>query len=426
MSLVLNVEILGEFKKLTQATTGSQKSLSGLEDNAKKVSKGINTALSAIGIGFSLNFLVNEFKESTKAAIEDEKSKALLNKTLKENLGITEDQARALDKQISKMQLSTSVADDKLRPAFQKLALSTGDTTKAMDLLAVAVDVAAGTGKDLDTVAQAMARALEGNDTALARLVPSVKGAKDPIAELASTFAGAAEAAANTDPYARMNIIFGEMQEQIGMALLPYLNQFSAWLASPGGQEKIQEIVDTFIALVAEVTKVIDFTLQYKDQLLAVAIAFGTLTTAVKLASAALAIFNFAMANPYFLGAALVLGGIAAGMATVYQNTKRTNGALEETNRLLAIQNALKGGGLPLPTAEQINAGVYAGIIPGMGTKGGQSTGGTSTGESGRGKARLGGDTINVNINRATVNADDIADAINKNLRNQGSKLRIR
>ena len=132
------------------------------------------------------------------------------------------------------------------------------------------------------------------------------------------------------------------------------------------------------------------------------------------------------MANPYFLGAALVLGGIAAGMAVVYKETKAANGALEEQNRLLAIQNALKGGGLPLPTAEQINAGVYAGIIPGMGGKGGQATGGTGSGETGRGRARLGGDTVNININRATVNADDITDAINKNLRNQGSKLRIR
>ncbi|MFN9110636.1 MAG: hypothetical protein ACK5XN_11270, partial [Bacteroidota bacterium] len=109
-----------------------------------------------------------------------------------------------------------------------------------------------------------------------------------------------------------MNIIFGEMQEQIGMALLPYLNQLSAWLASPGGQEKIQEIVDTFVALVVEVTKIIDFTLQYKEAILAVGTAFVALTAGIKLANAAIAIYNFAMANPYFLGAALILGGIAA------------------------------------------------------------------------------------------------------------------
>lgn len=426
MSLVLNVEILGEFKKLTQATTGSQKSLSNLEGSAKKISKGINTALATIGVGFSLGVIINQFKESTKAAIEDEKSKVLLTKALKDNLAVTDDQVGAIEKYISKTQIATSITDDKLRPAFAKLAISTKDTEKATRLMNIALDVAAGTGKDLDSVVQAMSRSLAGSDTALTRLVPSVKGAVDPIAELEKTFKGAAEAAANTDPYARMNIIFGEMQEQIGMALLPYLNQLSAWLASPGGQEKIQEIVDTFAALVIEVTKVIDFIMEYKDAILAVTAAFAVLTTGIKLASAALAIYNFAMANPYFLGAALILGGIAAGMAVVYKETKNANGALEEQNRLLAIQNSLKGGGLPLPTAEQINAGVYAGIIPGMGGKGGQSTGGTVTGETGRGRGRLPGETINININRGTVNADDVANAINNKLRNQGSTLRIR
>ncbi|MFN9110635.1 MAG: hypothetical protein ACK5XN_11265 [Bacteroidota bacterium] len=188
MSLVLNVEILGEFKKLTEATTGSQKSLSGLEDNAKKISRGINTALGAIGIGFSLNFLVNEFKESTKAAIDDEKSKVLLSKALQDNLKISNQQVDSIERYITKTQLATSVTDDKLRPAFAKLAISTKDTEQATRLMNIALDVAAGTGKNLDAVVQAMARSLAGSDTALNRLVPSVKGAADPIAELEKLF----------------------------------------------------------------------------------------------------------------------------------------------------------------------------------------------------------------------------------------------
>ena len=103
MSLVLNVEILGEFKKLTEATKGSQKSLSGLEDNAKKISRGINTALGAIGIGFSLNFLVDQFKESTKAAIEDQKSKVLLTKALRDNLNVTDDQVNSIEQYICRL-----------------------------------------------------------------------------------------------------------------------------------------------------------------------------------------------------------------------------------------------------------------------------------------------------------------------------------
>ena len=424
MSLVLNVEILGEFKKLTEATKGSQKSLSGLETNAKKISKGINTALGAIGIGFSLNFLVNEFKDLTKAAIEDEKSKALLNKTLKENLDITDQQATAIDKQIGKMQLATSVADDKLRPAFQKLALSSGDTTKAMDLLAIAVDVAAGTGKDLDTVAQAMARALEGNDTALARLVPSVKGAKDPIAELAATFDGAAEAAAATDPYAQLQIIFGEMQEQVGAALLPILRDFSEWLSTPEGQEKLQEIVDGIVEIVTEFTKFVDYIdtkVMPGLETLTGEKGFGALFTAITNLIVLFGSLRLAMA---FMSAGHpVVLAIVAGIAAITFAYSLLGSEIDE---VIEKQGQIKGG-VPLGKGSPIVAG--GGKIGIIGKRDTGADTGTGTGERGRGRGRLtgpGGDTVNININRATVNADDITDAINKNLRNQGSKLRIR
>jgi len=149
------VEIIGEFKKLADATMGSQKSLNGLEKNAAKISKGINTALGAIGIGFSLNFLVNEFKDSTKAAIEDQKSKVLLTKALKDNLAVTDAQVDSIEQYIGKTQIATSITDDQLRPAFAKLAIATKDTDKAMRLMSIVTDVAAGTGKNLDAVVQA-------------------------------------------------------------------------------------------------------------------------------------------------------------------------------------------------------------------------------------------------------------------------------
>ncbi|MFN9108683.1 MAG: hypothetical protein ACK5XN_01200, partial [Bacteroidota bacterium] len=172
-SLVLGVEIIGEFKKLADATMGSQKSLSSLEKSAGKISSGINKTLGAIGVGFSLGFLVNEFKEASKAAVEDSKSVVLLTKALQDNLGATKSQVDEVERFINKTQLATSITDDKLRPAFAKLAIGTKDTSEAMKLLTVATDVAAGTGKNLDAVVQAMSRALAGNETALFRLVPS-------------------------------------------------------------------------------------------------------------------------------------------------------------------------------------------------------------------------------------------------------------
>lgn len=420
MSLVLNVEILGEFKKLTEATQGSQKSLGGLEDNAKKISKGINTALGAIGIGFSLNFLVDQFKESTKAAIEDQKSKVLLSKALEDNLGLTDRQVDSIESYISKTQIATSITDDRLRPAFAKLSIATKDTNEAMRLMNIAVDVAAGTGKGLDTVVQAMSRSLAGSNGALGRLVPSVKDAIDPMAELEKMFAGAAEAAANTDPYARLQILFGEMQEQIGAALLPILEDFSKWLATPEGQEKIQGLVDGIV----DMTETFADFLTYLDKEVMPGIetltgekGIGAVITAVTNLVVGLGVLKIAMAvfssgNPALAGALAGLALLAGAMFTVYQNTKLASDEMEEFQRLQGIQRATSN---PFSTPEQIAAATYRGILDV-----GRTPARTPGRASGTVQVPLGNTTINVNLNRATVNGSQLVDEINNTLKNRG------
>ena len=420
MSLVLNVEILGEFKKLTEATKGSEKSLSGLEDNAKKISKGINTALTAIGIGFSLNFLVDQFKESTKAAIEDEKSKVLLNKALQDNLKISNQQADAIDKYITRTQLATSVTDDKLRPAFAKLAISTKDTDQAMRLMNIALDVSAGTGKNLDAVVQAMSRSLAGSDTALTRLVPSIKGADDPMKALEETFRGAAEAAANTDPYAKMQIIFGEMQEQIGTALLPVLTKFSEWLSTPEGQEKLQAIVDGIVDVVewfGQLAAFISDQVMPTLEVLTGEKGFGAVISAITALVASLAVIKVALmiftaGNPVVAGIVAGLGLIAGAMYVIYQRTNEANSALAEFQRLQNIERVTR---TPFTTPEQIAGETYQGIIPQLVPKV------TPVKPPVPQKPA----TVNVNINRAQVNANDVVKVINDKLKSQGSGLRI-
>jgi len=298
MSLVLNVEILGEFKNLTAATKGAQSQLTAMNKRASSVSKGITKAFAAIGIGFSLGVIKRELEEAAKAAVEDTKSMTLLA-TAMENTGkASKEQVAEAEKAIKSMQLQSAVADDDLRPAYQKLFIATGDVTESNKLLQVALDASAGSGKSLDAVSQAMAKSLAGSDTALFKLIPSLKGAKDPMAELAATFEGAAAAAANTDPYQRMQIIFGEMQEQIGMALLPLLDKFSTWLATPEGQEKLQGIVDFFVLILQEFGKLVAYIIENKDWLLPVVLALGGLaiawqgvTTAIGVARTAQTLF---------------------------------------------------------------------------------------------------------------------------------------
>ena len=282
MSLVLNVEILGEFKNLTKATQGSENQLKRLNKTASKISSGMIKALGAIGVGFSLSVITRELEESAKAAVEDQKSMNLLALAMKNTAGATDAQVASAEKLINKMQFSAGIADDELRPAFQKLFIATKDVDSANRLLAIALDTSAATGKDLDAVSQAMAKSLAGSDTALLRLIPSLKGAKDPMAELEKTFKGAAAEAANTDPYQRMQVLFGEMQEQIGMALLPTLNKFSEWLSTPEGQEKLQDIVDGVVLVIGKFTELVGFVVDNKEMIITFGGAILGIATAVK------------------------------------------------------------------------------------------------------------------------------------------------
>jgi hypothetical protein len=285
MSLVLNVEILGEFKQLTAATKGAQNSLSALNKRTKAISNGMNKAFAAIGIGFSLSIVKRELEEAAKAAIEDSKSMNILALAMENTGKATKDQIAQAEKSINKMQFQAGVADDELRPAFQKLFIATKDVTESNRLLQIALDASAATGKGLDVVSQAMAKSLAGSDTALIKLIPSLKGAKDPIAELEKAFAGAASEAANTDPYQRMTVIFQDMQERIGMALLPVLDKFSKWLATPEGTAKLQGLIDLVVVLITKFTDMLGFVIQNKEAFILLAGVIGTTWAVLKVYS---------------------------------------------------------------------------------------------------------------------------------------------
>jgi len=192
----------------------------------------LRSTLGAIGLGVGLAALTAALKDSAKAAVEDAKSQALLAQQLKNTLGVTDDQVASVEKSISAMQMSAAVADDVLRPAFAQLVRATGDLGVATKLTQLALDVSAGTGRDLGAVSIALSRAYGGNTAALSRLGIKAKEGVNIFDQLATQFNGAAAAAANNDPFQRMSIILGEMQEQLGAILLPLLNDFAAFLAS--------------------------------------------------------------------------------------------------------------------------------------------------------------------------------------------------
>lgn len=228
-------------------------------NNAKKafggLSKTLKSTVGAIGISLGLNAITNQLNAAAKAATADAKSQGLLANALKNTVSATNEQISAVETSISKMESMAAVADDQIRPVFAQLTRVTGDLGQATSLTSLALDVAAGTGRDLNSVAIALGKAYQGNSTALTRLGINVKGVSDPMALLEKQFAGSAEAAAKLDPYQRLEIVFGNLQEQIGAALLPYLNELADYFNSAEGQAKLKQ----FASDVADIaTSVID------------------------------------------------------------------------------------------------------------------------------------------------------------------------
>ena len=132
------------------------------------------------------------------------------------------------------MSLAFGVADDNLRPAFQRLATATGDLTSANQSLRLALDISAATGKSVEQVSNALAKAYEGNTGALGRLGVGISaaeikslGLQGTMDQLARTFAGAATANANTlqGQITRLQVAFDEAKESVGSRLLPIITQ---------------------------------------------------------------------------------------------------------------------------------------------------------------------------------------------------------
>ena len=194
--------------------------------------------------------------DAVKAAVEDEKAQKSLAITLKNTTKATDAQVKSVEDYIDKTARATGVADDQLRPSLDRLVRSTQDVTKAQKLQQLALDIAAGTGKDLATVTEALGKAYDGNLGALKRIgVPldeNIIKTKDFDAAtkaLSETFAGQADAAAETfaGRMARIKIAIDEAKEQLGQALLPLLERFARF-ATEQLAPALQGLVDGLTA----------------------------------------------------------------------------------------------------------------------------------------------------------------------------------
>jgi hypothetical protein len=171
---------------------------------------------------------------SVKAAIEDTAQQAELARTLKATTDATTAQVEAVEAYIAETEKAVAVSDAELRPAFANLVRATGDVTQAQELMTLALDVAAATGKDLETVTEALQEGFQGEvgplkelDKSLTDMIASGADADEVMAQLAETFGGAAQESTETleGRFKLMKIELDNAKEAIGMALLPVLEE---------------------------------------------------------------------------------------------------------------------------------------------------------------------------------------------------------
>ena len=239
--MAINIPIISEFD-----SKGIKKAIAQfkqLETTSEKAQFAIKKA--AIPAAAALGGLAIALGDATKAAMEDQQEQAALALTLQNVTGAGAAQTAQVEKQISAMSRASGVADTEYRLALEALVRGTKDVDMAMRDMNLVMDISTATGTSSATVADALAKAYQGNFKALRSLSPEMstmikEGASlnEIMDVLGGTFGGATAASAETAA-GKMKILsnsIGETKESIGAALLPVveavlpiLNKFAMW-----------------------------------------------------------------------------------------------------------------------------------------------------------------------------------------------------
>jgi hypothetical protein len=192
--------------------------------------------------------------DGVKAAIEDEAAVSKLAQTMT-NLGLAHDTAQ-VEASIASMETELGIVDMELRPAYDRLVRSIGDTDGAMKAMSLAADISAGTGKTLDAVVQALGRAYDGNTQGLSRLGAGLSATllktgdmKAITEQLANTFGGQATTKSQTyeGQIKRLSLEFDNLKESFGRGFLTGLGD---------ANDKTDELMATMKELEPELEKI--------------------------------------------------------------------------------------------------------------------------------------------------------------------------
>jgi hypothetical protein len=207
-------------KQVSDGMGGLKTDVSTLLPSFKTVAIAGAAAFGAVAAGIGL---------AVNAAIEDQKSQAELQRQLEKTFGANDALVTSTEEYIGVTELRYGTSDVALRTSLGLLVRATGDVTDAQNILNTAQDISAATGKDLETVSLALAKASQGQFTALGKLgVPlddATKKSKDfsaVMGTLNGQFGGAAQTQADTfgGQMARLGTVFENVKEKVGFAIL--------------------------------------------------------------------------------------------------------------------------------------------------------------------------------------------------------------
>jgi hypothetical protein len=424
-TLALNVEILGEFKKLTSATTGAQNSLKGLQDKVGGFATNINRLVGALGITLGFSALIQGAKDSVEAASDLEQQFGALDSIFKGNAG----EMKVFSKEMNEIGLSTADAARQssiLGAMLKGSGLSIEDTTeKTQDLVKLAGDLAATFGGKTSDAVAAIGSLLRGERDPIERYGVSIKQVDVNAEVLAQTMRGLTfETKKEAEMQATLTLLYGktkdaqgqaaresgtyagvtgaltakftDLQAEIGTALLPKLTELSAWLQTPEGEAKLQEIVDGIVSIIESLVEAIEFVDENKDWLVPMVAGIAAVTTAWNVATAALNFYKTAAGISAVAGA----GGAAA---------------LAGAGLLGAVGVGAAVGGFQQGQVAGQTANLYSGgqRYQGAGTLFGNAFQAPTTNNQ----------NVTINVNNGNVNAQQIANAINRRNRSTGTNV---
>lgn len=396
--MAINIPIISEF-----TDTGVKKAIAQfrqLEKTSDKAQFAIKKA--AVPAAAALGGLAVALGDATRAAMEDQQEQAALALTLQNVTGAGAKQTAQIEEQISAMSRASGIADTEYRKSLEALVRGTKDVDLAMKDMNLVMDISTALQMDSTTVADALAKAYQGNFKALRSLTPEMatmikEGAtlEEVMDVLGGTFGGAV--AKNAETAAGKMAIFknsiAETKEGIGAAFLPvleevipYMQKFADW--AQNNPQVFTRIAITIGAIAAAVVA-LNIALATNPFILATAAVIGLALAFNKLVDAMSAI------NSIGGLAARILGGLAM---PIVGNVANILGGLPDLAKLVpsgpaaptpapgrgGIPRMAKGGIVSSPTLALIGEAGPEAVVPldRMNTGGGVTinvTGGLST-----------------------------------------------